>query len=118
MQATPEINLEKLSAIFPDFAVHWAHDGNLATKPNGTFTFCGLFLEFTQYVRESFSGANEHQRLALFSLVEQCVSDSNDDLDTAACACFLENIAGEGELSATVQPYLGPRSKAFFDQWN
>lgn len=87
-------------------------------KPDGAFTFCGLFLEFTQYIRESFSKTSEYQLLALFSLIEQCVSNSNVDLDTAACTCFLENIAGEGELSATVEPYLGPNSKAFFDQWN
>lgn len=118
MRVNPEAVLEQLSMIFPDFAIQWAQDDNLATKPDGTFTFCGLFLEFTQYVRESFSEANEHQRLALFSLIEQCVSNSNDDLDTAACTCFLENIAGEGELSATVRRYLGPHSKAFFDQWN
>ncbi len=118
MRVNPETILEQLSAIFPDFAIQWAQDDNLFMKQDGMFTFCGLFLEFTQYMRESFSKASKHQLLALFSLIERCVSDSNDDLDTAACTCFLENIASERELSVTVQAYLGSNSKAFFDQWN
>jgi hypothetical protein len=118
---TPEELLNAILNIVPEFGSNWESPDNYFRSDDGTFTLNGVFAEFSHYVRDAFSNLGESQRLSLFELVEKCVrTDPNSDsgVSNAACPCFLENLAGEGRLSQPIAPYLGPKSKLYFDDWN
>jgi hypothetical protein len=110
--------LENLIAIFPAFAIQWSNLQNDFRADDGSFTLCGLFSEFSSFYRDGFTTSSPLQHKSLFALIENCVDDSGDDLDTAACTCFLENISGEGDFSNAARSYMGSRSRKFFDWWN
>ena len=116
---TPDELLAKLCEFVPDFAFVWPDSLFIGT--DGSFTLHGVFAEFSTYVRNHFAALDANVWRRLFQYVEQCVTtDIHSDcgVSNAACTEFLENIAGEGELSCTVEPFLGPESRKYFDQWN
>jgi hypothetical protein len=118
---TPEELLNAILHIVPEFGSCWESPENYFRSGNGDFTLHGVFAELSNYVRDMFANLEETQRLALFALVEKCVlTDPNSDtgVSNAACTCFLENLAGEGALSQAITLYLGPKSKAYFNEWN
>ena len=116
---TPEELLAQLCEFLPGFGAAWRD--SLFVGEDGSFTVHGVFSEFSSYVRDHFPEFGEHTWSELFVYVERCVATdkhSENGVSNAACTCFLENIAGEGELSRVVSPYLGPESRKYFDQWN
>jgi hypothetical protein len=115
----PDELLAKLCEFVPGFREPWPE--SLFIHADGSFTVHGVFAEFSSYVRSHFGEFDEDTRRKLFEYVEQCVTTdihSESGVSNAACTEFLENIAGEGELSRAVKPYLGPESRKYFDQWN
>jgi hypothetical protein len=115
----PDDLLAQLREIVPGFGAAWQK--SLFVKDDGSFTLHGVFSEFSSYVRAHFGEFDENTWSMLFRYVEQCVTTdvhSQAGMCNAACTCFLENIAGEGELSRIVSRHLGPESQKYFDQWN
>jgi hypothetical protein len=110
--------LENLITLFPAFAIWWSDPQNDFRADDGSFTLCEVFSEFSRFYRDEFANSSPFQNESLFALIENCVDDSGDELDTAACTCFLENISGEGDFSNTARSYMGSRSRQFFDLWN
>lgn len=118
---TPEELLRGLVQVVPEFALHWKRPDNYFLNDDGSFSVHGVFAEFTTYLKDSFGKLSDMQRRTLFEFVEKCVlTDPNSDsgVSSAACTCFLENVAGEGDLSRAIAPYLGAKSKEYFDKWN
>jgi hypothetical protein len=116
---TPDELLAQLCELVPGFGGAWRD--SLFVGQDGSFTFHGVFSEFSSYVRNHFAEFDEDTWSKLLGYVEGCVVtdiQSEAGVSNAACTCFLENIAGEGELSRVVSPYLGPESRKYFDQWN
>jgi len=116
---TPAELLDKLVQFAPDFAEVWKT--SLFINDDGTFTVHGVFAEFSHFVRDNFDKIVDADRHALFNFVEECVkieAHSDSGISNAVCTCFLENIAGEGELSRLIRQYLGPESMKYFDEWN
>jgi hypothetical protein len=116
---TPEELLAQLCSLVSGFGPAWR--GSLFVGDDGSFTAQGVFSEFSSYVRTHFREFNADTWSKLFGYVEQCVTtdrQSQAGVSNAACTCFLENIAGEGELSRLVSQYLGPESRTYFEQWN
>lgn len=116
---TPDELLAQLREFVPGFCAAWQK--SLFVGDDGSFTLHGVFSEFGSYVRAHFGEFDEHTWSRLFRYVEQCVTTdvhSRAGISKAACTCFLENIAGEGELSRIVSRHLGPESRKYFDQWN
>lgn len=116
---TPDELLARLSELVPGFGETWP--GSLFLEEDGSFTVHGVFSELSSYVRDHFATITEDTWRSLFRYVEQCVSTdahSESGVSNAACTCFLENIAGEGELSSVASRHLGPESRKYFDQWN
>ena len=116
---TPPELLDKLLQFAPKFAKKW--ETSLSVAKDGSFTVHGVFSEFSSFVRDQFGKMDENTKQALFDFVEECVktnAKSENGISNAACTCFLENIAGEGELSQLIEPYLGPESRKYFDKWN
>jgi len=109
----------RLTDLVPGFRTVW--EDSLFVGEDGSFTAHGVFSEFSTYVREHLAEFSEETRTSLFRYIEQCVTTnihSDAGVSNAACTCFLENIAGEGDFSLTVQRYLGPESRKYFDLWN
>jgi hypothetical protein len=116
---TPDEILARLFEFAPGFRSAWPHSHFVAA--DGSFSVHGVFAEFSSYVRTHFCDMDDETWKKLFKYVEECVTadiHSDSGVSNAACTEFLENIAGEGELSRTVLPYLGPESRKYFDQWN
>ncbi len=116
---TPEELLAHLSEFVPGFRAAWQE--TLFIEKDGSFSVHGVFAEFSAYVLAHFADFDEATWKGLFTYIEQCVTTdtySEAGIANAACTCFLENIAGEGDLSSTVSPYLGPESRKYFDRWD
>jgi hypothetical protein len=116
---TPEELLARLSEFFPEFRTAW--NGSLFIGKNGSYCVHGVFAEFTSYVRAHYADFSERTWRDLCEYIEQCVTtdvNSQSGIANAACTCFLENIAGEGDLSRMISRYLGPESRKYFDQWD
>ncbi len=106
--------------IIPDFKKYWEKEDNYSVNQNGTFTFHGLFSEFTSFFRENYEN-NINVLEKLFVFIEECSNidiHSESGLSNAVFTCFLENIADEGEISSTVGKYLGNNTKRFFEKLN
>lgn len=116
---TPEELLAQLQELVPHFGSAWQQ--SVFVGDERSFTVHGIFSEFSSYVRSHFTEFDERTWSTLFRYVEQCVTTdvhSEAGVSNAACTCFLENLAGEGELSHIVSRYLGPESRKYFDKWN
>lgn len=117
--STPDELLAQLCEIVPGFGAAWRD--SLFVGEDGSFTVHSVFSEFSFYVRAHFGEFDEDTRSKLFRHVEQCVTTdihSEIGVSNAACTCFLENIAGEGDFSLVVSRYLGSESRKYFNSWN
>ncbi len=113
--------LAMLFGLTPKFKCHWESDDNLSVERDGSYSVHGIFAEFSNFIRDNFSEMEESVRKELFLTIEKLVNTNpsfSGGVSNAACACFLENLAGEGELSETIRTYLGPKSRKYFDEWN
>ena len=120
LDPTPQKLLEQIIGMVPDFRFAWEEPDNPFDPDDGSYTLHSVFCVLTWYLRSNFDHLHEDARKDLFEYVEQCVNTDGDSLNgvsNAACTCFLENLAGEGIFSDAVAQYLGPNSKAYFDQW-
>jgi hypothetical protein len=102
--------LERLIDIVPSFSDFWQKDDNLFVNEGGKFSIHGVFSQFSAYLRDNFIKLKESKRRQLFAFIEECVKEDPHyevGVSNAACTCFLENPAGEGELSESILKYLG-----------
>jgi hypothetical protein len=115
----PDELLAKLCEFVPGFRQTWPESRFI--QADGSFSVHGVFAEFSSYVRCRFGEFDEDTRRRLFGYIEQCVTTdvhSESGVSNAACAEFLQNIAGKAEVSRAVEPYLEAESRKYFDQWN
>lgn len=103
--------------MFPEFKDRWGSEDNLFREDNGSFTLCGLFAEFSHFVRERLFDFNQDRKSTLFAKVETWIASDSSELNEAVATCFLENLTGE-ELSSELRPLLGPKSLEYFESWN
>jgi hypothetical protein len=120
MTPTAEEMLDTLILMFPEFKMQWEIEGyGWKSNKDGSFELCGLFSEFSGFVRDKFSQMPDWKKAELMNFIESCVTDDLDDkLDEAVCTCFLENLASEPPLSAELRRYMGQRSLVFFNEWD
>jgi hypothetical protein len=117
MPLTTEQLLDRLTAILPQFAEGWSSPDNLFRDQNGGFTYCGVFAECSNYVRDHFQSLFVQQRKSLAEFIEECMKIPGDDIDTAVATCFLENLVGES-FAAEWEECLGPRATEFVRKLN
>ena len=118
---TPQVLLLMLYDLTPGFCSYWERDDNLFIEDDGSYTVNGIFSEYSHYIRDHLSEIDRSTRKELFLTIEKLVNTNPNfsaGVSNAACTCFLENLAGEGELSETIRPYLSPESLKYFDEWN
>ena len=111
---TPAEVLHQLVTLFPGFRPYWEAEDSFRSD-DGTFTFCGVFATYTWYFKESFRDLSAASLHALGEFLEECMADPNDELDTAAATCFLENLAGEPP-ARVLQPFLAGNALQYLEQ--
>jgi hypothetical protein len=114
---TPEGLLDRLVALFPDFAAYWDGPDNDAREPDGSFTLEGAFAEFSQFFREHYEELEASRVQGLAWLLLECMADPESDLDDAATSGFLENVAAE-RFHDDFERYLIGRPLEFYAQWS
>ncbi len=113
----PQSLLTRLIGFFPEFDAHWHSPNNLARQEDGSFTYCGAFMEFGFFFQERYEQFPVHRIAELGAFVSECAESSNEQLSTAACTCFLENMAGE-RFNGDFQLHLTGAARRFYDAWN
>ncbi len=106
----------RLIEITPEFAVSWASATNYNRNDDGTFTKCGVFAEFSTFVRDNYESLTESQLASIGRFVSDCMSNSDAEVDIAAASCFLENLASE-RFSIDFQRFLKSNALQFFREW-
>lgn len=114
-----------LIKLFPDFSGNWASNDNLFINEDGSYTYHGLFSEFSNYFRDNFKNFSDEQLRELFSSIEkwevqETANYEEDDaqlLSNAVFTCFLENIAGEG-FTERIKPFMGKKSFEYYSHYD
>lgn len=122
---TKEEVAKYLIELFPGFSKVWNSGDTLYREEDGSYTYHGLFLEFSVYFRDHFNDFSDEQLKKLFSKVEgwerkETSSSPKDDeqlLSNAVFTCFLENIAGEG-FTRRIEPFMGKKSREYYSHYD
>ena len=113
---TPQVLLDYIISLFPDFTAYWDDPGNWFRADDGSFTLCGVFFEFTAFFRERFEVLPRDRVATLGAFISECMASADADLDNAAATCFVENIAGE-ECSHDLALYLTGEAREYYRAW-
>jgi hypothetical protein len=109
--------LTQLIAIFPAFDAHWRNANNVARNAVGSFTYCGALMEFGFFFRERYEQFEVHCIAELGAFVSDCAESSNEELSTAVCTCFLENMSGE-RFERAFKLHLTGQARRFYESWS
>ena len=118
---SPEILFKSICKITPSFKDYWEKEDNCFKDENGLGSLHGIFSEYSGFIKDYFNKINEKDKTNLFNFIEECVLKdpmSGSGISNAACTCFLENLAGEGDFSKQVIKYLGSKSIDYFNLYD
>lgn len=114
---TPQELLDRLTAVFPAFAEAWDGPENYFRNDDGSFTYCGVFAEFSFYFKDRFEQFNSIQLGLLSELLDSCMEVVDSELGNTAATCFLENVAGE-RFHAEFAEHLRAEALSFYRNWD
>jgi hypothetical protein len=114
---TAQAILDRLVALFPDFAAVWDSPDNYFRDDDGSFTCCGVFAEFSRYFRDRYKQFSPAQVAELGRFVTECVASADAELGDAAATCFLENVAGE-RFGPDFRQHLSGEALRFYQCWD
>ncbi len=116
MVSSPQELLDRLVGLFPEFSASWNDRGNYFRNDDGSFSFFGVFAEFSYFFRDYYEHFSRDWIAALGEFLSECMAVPNSELGTAAAACFLENVAAE-RFSADFKMYLRGEPLDYYSQW-
>jgi hypothetical protein len=108
--------MKDILAICPSFKEAWDDESSIWSEDDGTYTYHGLYAVLSHHVAKLLETQDTGRLGALFALVEETLTGSNDQLSNATATCFLENLMNRVPLHfafETFEPMLGPASKEF-----
>jgi len=117
----PEELFKTICEITPDFKNYWGKADNYFRNDEGLGTIHGIFAEYSGFIKTNIRNIEDKDMINLFNFVEKCINEepnSESGISNAVCTCFLENLAGEGDLSNSILKYLGTKSKDYFKKYN
>ena len=117
---TPRDLLQRFINFAPDFKNRWDSEHNYHRNDDGSSTLHGVCGEFSSFYRETYMTWSDATLNELFEFIEWNLVEPEAEetlLDNALCTCFLENIASE-PCGQAAKPFMGRKSRAFFDQWH
>lgn len=106
---------DRLTSIFPEMAERFAD--SLFRADDGSLACCGAFAECSWFVRERLADLSPAQLSRLGSFVSECMAIPDSEVDEAAAACFLENLAYEPGAEA-IAPFLSGHALTFLRQFD
>lgn len=113
----PRQLLDRLAATFPEFRHHWDDPDNCFRDDDGSFTFHGVFAEFTSFFRDRYKTFTPDQVATLGKFLSDCMAPDDDSaLDNAAATCFVENIAGD-ECDRELSKHLTGPARRYWREW-
>jgi len=114
---TPQAILERLVALFPEFAAHWDDPGNCFREDDGSFNSYGVFAEFSGFFRDRYEQLSPDQLGALGQLVSDWAGSPDDELANAVATCFLEHVACE-RFSRGFRQHLSGEALRYYQLWD
>lgn len=119
-----------LIKLYPSFLRQWNNNEHYFQREDGSYTYHGLFSEFSIYFKDNINKFSEEQLKELFSSIEKWYTPeaSREEyktgkvseiqlLSNATFTCFLENIAGEG-FTEKIKPFMGPKSFEYYSHYD
>ena len=113
LRMTPHALLDRLVAIFPEFAPFWNDPGNCFREDDGSFNAYGVFAELASFLPDH---TTDERRAALGALVSECAA-RDDDLGNAVCTNFIECVAWRAE-GHMLKPHLTGAALEYFLLWD
>jgi hypothetical protein len=117
MVSKPRELLDRLLALFPEFAAYWDSPENCFRNRDGTFTLHGAFAQFSLFLEECYERSPADRLAALAEFLTECMASPHSDLGNAAGTCFLENVAGE-RFHQDFRRYLSGEPLKYYSQWD
>ncbi len=78
--------------------------------------------EFSRHVVRLITEDRKKNLAPIFSVIEQLMTEGDDEVKDAVATCFLENLinrASSGEFDRSeLVPLLGPNSRAYCEAWD
>ena len=120
-----------LIKLFPNFSEVWDSTDNYQRGEDGSYTYHGLFIEFSPFFINNINSFSDVQLKELFSNIEKWEVketasfedwqnnkvNEEEQLSNAVFTCFLENIAGEG-FSERLKPFMGEKSLEYYSHYD
>lgn len=121
MNITEENCMELILKKFPGFQSAW--DSYKAAWSGETTTIWGEMFEFSSYVSDLLIDEKSNPALIgeIFSYIEYLLANGNENVQNAACTCFLENILNITPTKINpgrFVPFLGPESRKYCKGWD
>ncbi len=106
--------------VFPSFVEWWNKSDNLSIEEDGSYTYHGVCLEFTEFFKKNYDSFTSSQLTELFDFIEHWMrKDPGDKMElvNALATCFLENIVltEAGEMS---RKHMGQTTCRYVAQWD
>ena len=100
--------VQRLDSAVPGFASFVESDDNLFSSDtaHGVFAGCSDFVQDRKVSIQSWT--------ALAELLNEAVGGSDEDMDNAACTCFLENLAAK---THPLGPFLRGEALMHWNRW-
>jgi hypothetical protein len=67
-------------AIFPEFTAYWDAADNPFREADGSYTVCGVFSQFTHFVRQYFRSFSSSALSVFGRLIEDCLAEPHTEL--------------------------------------
>jgi hypothetical protein len=106
---TPAELRDLLCKIVPTYRTHWEDSDNPYISEDGTFSFHGVMIDFTQYFGRSIDTFSEKQMREIGDLINAAVADDSP-LENAVSTCLLEHLR-QIKASKKLAPFLSSIAK-------
>jgi hypothetical protein len=104
----------------PEFGQAWEDHKNYWEGEEAGL--CNDISAFSDYVGEQINQGKRDNLKTIFDLIEELLTDGDQDVKDAVATCFLENLvnlASANKLfSPDFVPFLGPNSRAYCKAWD
>jgi hypothetical protein len=110
--------------IFTSSPSYWQHRERWSDDPameGADWSACARAGDFARFVVGAMKARQTAELPRIFALVERCLEEGTEVVQTAMATCFLENL--QNVLSAEraaerLVPFLGPKSRAYCRAWD
>ena len=107
-QSPPELR-DLLFRIFPAYQPQWESADNPFVSDDGTFSYHGLMIDFTEFFGRNLASLSEKQLREFGGLVNAVVA-ADGPLENAVSTCLFEHLH-QIKAAKALRPFLSPVAK-------